>query len=332
MKIRILLALGLLWTANAYAAEPPRFLLPLDCVMGETCWAANYVDMDPKPDSVRDFTCGPRSFEAHQGTDFAVRSRAEMHKGVNVLAALDGTVLRVRDGETDTEKAPADLEKIHAENKDCGNGVYVDHAKAGFKGLTTLYCHMKQGSVKVKAGDAVKAGDVLGQVGQSGFAEFPHVHFSIIWEGAVVDPFTGVNSSDGCGGFKRKLWKDAGMTYTPISIYDGGFRAAPPDFEVIKAGDSAPKTLSPASEALVFWTGLFGVREGDQIALTITDPNGVEFIRRDITQDVTRARQFYFTGRELKGRTIPAGKWTGKVLLHRAGITDQIREFDITVQ
>lgn len=314
------------------AAEPPRLSFPLDCKIGKTCWAANYVDMDGAAGSAKDFTCGPRSYDVHNGTDFALRSEGEMKAGVNVLAALPGTVLRFRDGETDTLKAASDLDKIHQENKDCGNGVYLDHAKAGYPGLSTIYCHMKQGSITVKPGDTIKAGDVLGQVGQSGYAEFPHLHFGIIWEGAVVEPYTGLNSTDGCGGFKRALWKDEGMAYSPVSIYDGGFRGASPDFESIKAGEKNPDTISTASEALAFWVGMLGVKEGDKITLRVTDPMGDEFVRRDILQDKTRARQFYFTGRELAGKPIPSGTYKGEIVLQREGISDVKREFGVKVQ
>lgn len=323
---------GMLVMAPVKAAAPPQFILPIDCRPNEDCWVANYVDVDPKTDKAADFTCGPRSYEAHQGTDFALRSRAEMEKGVNVRAALEGKVLRVRDGETDTNKALADLDKIHAENKDCGNGVYVDHARAGFPALTTLYCHMKQGSIRVKPGDAVKAGDILGQVGQSGFAEFPHLHFGIIWEGGYIDPFTGMTMKDGCGKAKQRLWRDDKLSYTPASLYDGGFRNRTPDFEAIKAGEKNPEALSASGEALVFWAALFGVREGDKITLGIYDPSGVEFVSREITQEATRARQFYFTGRALNGRTLPPGTWGGKITLNRNGLDEQSRSFGITVK
>lgn len=334
MNAKLILAalLGLPAPAASWAAEPPQFILPLACTPGTDCWIATYVDTDPKADQALDFTCGPRTYEAHQGTDFALRSRAEMEQGVNVLAALEGTILRTRDGETDTVKAKADLDKIHKDNKDCGNGVYIDHAKAGFPALTTLYCHMKEGSIKLKPGDAVKAGDVLGQVGQSGFAEFPHLHFGVIWEGGYIDPFTGMTMNDGCGKAKRRLWKDDKLSYVPVALYDGGFRNAPPDFAAIQGGEKNPEQLSAGGPALVFWTALFGVREGDEITLTIHDPGGVEFIRRDITQEVTRPRQYYFTGRELKGRTIPAGVWSGQITLRRAGIPDQTRAFGVSVK
>ena len=54
-----------------------------------------------------------------------------------------------------------------------GNNVVIDHGNGEF----TMYAHLKRGSVKVKAGDAVKAGQQIAEVGNSGNAPLPHLHF-----------------------------------------------------------------------------------------------------------------------------------------------------------
>jgi murein DD-endopeptidase MepM/ murein hydrolase activator NlpD len=43
-----------------------------------------------------------------------------------------------------------------------------------------LYAHMQPGSVKVKSGDTVKAGQLLGLVGNSGNTSAPHLHFHVM--------------------------------------------------------------------------------------------------------------------------------------------------------
>ena len=128
-----------------------------------------------------------------------------MNKGVDVLAARDGKVLRIRDGEDDKPKTAAHYQSIRNQNKDCGNGVIIDHSN----GLQTFYWHLKQDSISVSIGDIVKKGDTIAQIGQSGFSEFPHLHFTVIWEGGQIDPFTAQLKDDGCGKFKdnKKFWK-----------------------------------------------------------------------------------------------------------------------------
>ena len=176
-------------------AETPQFLFPVACTLGEDCWGVNYVDVDPVAQIAKDFKCGPKSYDGHKGTDFALRSLADVEAGVDVLAAAAGTVLRFRDGEEDSLKTEREMAEIKVKTRECGNGIFLDHGN----GLRTIYCHLKKDSLLVKRGQKVKAGQKIAQVGQSGFAEFPHLHFGVVWEGGVVDPYTGLLNTDGCG-------------------------------------------------------------------------------------------------------------------------------------
>ena len=57
-------------------------------------------------------------------------------------------------------------------------------------GYTTHYSNLDK-DVSVKVGDTVKAGDVLGKVGQTAgieTAEEPHLHFAVYKNNAPVDP------------------------------------------------------------------------------------------------------------------------------------------------
>lgn len=67
-----------------------------------------------------------------------------------------------------------------------GNGNYVAINHAG--GLTTLYLHMVYGSVKVRIGQEVQKGQVLGYMGNTGRSTGAHVHFEVRQNGKQVDP------------------------------------------------------------------------------------------------------------------------------------------------
>jgi len=56
-----------------------------------------------------------------------------------------------------------------------GNYVVLRHAGGEY----SQYAHMKQGSVRVKVGDTVTRGQVIGQVGQTGNTTEPHLHFQL---------------------------------------------------------------------------------------------------------------------------------------------------------
>lgn len=56
-----------------------------------------------------------------------------------------------------------------------GNYVMIDHGKSEY----SLYAHLQPGSVRVRVGDQVKAGDVIGKLGSSGNSTEPHLHFHV---------------------------------------------------------------------------------------------------------------------------------------------------------
>ncbi len=64
-----------------------------------------------------------------------------------------------------------------------GNTVIISHGG----GYTTVYCHLSK--FKVKLGQKVKRGDVVGLVGQTGKALGPHVHYEVRVNGKAVNPY-----------------------------------------------------------------------------------------------------------------------------------------------
>ena len=56
--------------------------------------------------------------------------------------------------------------------------------------MTTLYAHMTRGSRKVKEGDVVSAGQVIGLVGTTGLSTGNHLHLTLTINGKKEDPLT----------------------------------------------------------------------------------------------------------------------------------------------
>lgn len=63
-----------------------------------------------------------------------------------------------------------------------GKTIFVDHGN----GLITMYCHLER--TEVLLGDHVAKGQRIGLSGSTGRATGPHLHWSVVLNGAMVDP------------------------------------------------------------------------------------------------------------------------------------------------
>lgn len=284
--------------------------LPLDCTLGEDCHIQQFVDHDPGPEA-QDFTCGNLSYDGHKGTDFALPYLSDMQAGVAVRAAADGLVMGLRNDMAD-EYARDDTADAIA-GRECGNGVVLRHAD----GWETQYCHMKRGSVLVRKGDKVSAGDALGEVGLSGKTEFPHLHLSVRRDGAVVDPFA-PDGTASCGATAQQtLWAEP-PTYRPGGVLGAGFSTHIPDYGAIKNGAADLAPLAADAPALVFWAYAFGGRAGDKLELSVSGPGG-ELLSHSEALKRDQAQFFRAAGRRLRGGYWPAGHYTAQARLLRNG-------------
>lgn len=101
--------------------------------------------------------------------------------GQDIIAVADGTVVQAVDGVVDNE--PGVMSPLMA----IGNHVVIEHAGKVF----SMYAHLRNGKLKVKAGAAVRRGDVLGVCGNSGNTSEPHLHFQL-QDGPQVDHSFGI--------------------------------------------------------------------------------------------------------------------------------------------
>lgn len=143
----------------------------------------NRVDPIPMPQMVwptddttmsSDYGWRPRPCKScssdHKGIDFVPG------KGEPVYAAMDGIVSRVEYG------------------RGFGQHIYIEHIAnfndTEFQNWQTIYAHMELNTTpeNIRVGSIVKAGDLIGTVGNTGTSTGAHLHFEILINGENVDP------------------------------------------------------------------------------------------------------------------------------------------------
>jgi len=91
-----------------------------------------------------------------------------MPKGTRVLATADGRVVRAK--------------TLYTPFKNYGMEVVIDH---GY-GYQTRYAHLSK--ILVRRGQRVKKGEMIGEVGSTGRAKGPHLHYEVMENGRRRDP------------------------------------------------------------------------------------------------------------------------------------------------
>jgi murein DD-endopeptidase MepM/ murein hydrolase activator NlpD len=94
--------------------------------------------------------------------------------GDEIYSVADGTVVKIADGLP--EQVPGKLPEGATIQMAAGNHVVVDIGERRF----AFYAHLQPGSLKVKIGDKVTTGQVLGLLGNSGNTDGPHLHFHVM--------------------------------------------------------------------------------------------------------------------------------------------------------
>lgn len=293
-------------------AEPPVLELPIDCQIGSTCWLVNYVDTDPGPEH-QDYRCGPKSYNTHRGTDIAIANKRIMAAGVPILASASGRVIGTRDGMPETTAEELKTRR-NIVGRECGNGVTIQHEGD----WTTQYCHLKGGSVRVRRGEIVQTGDKLGEVGLSGFTEFPHIHLAVRNGDTVIDPFTRKAQSEQCDPSvnNRGLWSQSArdaLVYPGPQPFHAGFDVGKPDITRMRAGELTAREFATDAPALVFWSESYTLNINDVIEMRLIGPNGNVVSESRTKIDRPMARRFGFVGRKQPNGGWPAGTYTGRV-------------------
>jgi len=300
--------------------------VPVECELGPVCVVQNYVDHDPGP-AARDYRCGFLTYDGHKGTDIRVIDPAALRRGVAVLAAAPGRVRAVRDGMPDVSVRAGGKEAVAG--REAGNSVVIEHGD----GWETQYGHMRSGSVAVRAGDAVTAGQKLGVVGLSGYTEFPHLHFEVRRRGKTVDPFVGQERAS-CGLGERPLWLPSALdvlAYVATGLLGTGFSGGPPSLDGEGVGGSSG-AFTAGSGAAVFWVQIYGAQADDLQEMRLIGPDGRLLAERQDRITRNRAQWLAYVGLRRGGRDWAAGVYRGEYALYRGPQRERVMSVEREVR
>ncbi|MFL5752321.1 MAG: peptidoglycan DD-metalloendopeptidase family protein [Bacteroidia bacterium] len=132
---------------------------------------------------------GWRDGRMHKGIDI------DLKKGQPITAAFDGMV------------------RVARKQGGFGNVVIIRH----YNGLETVYAHLSK--IKVKPGQVIAAGQLLGNGGSTGHSSGPHLHFEVRFKGQALNAANFISFAEGkfqCDTLmiKRSRW---GLTAYPSS-------------------------------------------------------------------------------------------------------------------
>ena len=173
---------------SAEPSPPHKMVLPVGGVPQKDWAVTAYADLNPLPGVFADYRGRQYTFDGNEALNIAASDFAGMDAGVDVVAAMPGTILEVHDGEFDRQYALFNPPPPNTPD----NFVLIDHGN----GWRTRYGKLRNGSVTVAPGQVVTTGQKLGLIGGSGnpspagYAQpDPFLRFELTHDGRRIETF-----------------------------------------------------------------------------------------------------------------------------------------------
>lgn len=123
---------------------------------------------------------GAYSVSSHYGYRSASISGWGFHGGIDIVRSGGGST-----GTPVVAAASGRVVTAISGYSGYGHTVVIDHGN----GLRTRYAHMQAGSLNVRVGQYVYAGQQIGRIGSTGNVTGPHLHFEVLKYGTKVNPY-----------------------------------------------------------------------------------------------------------------------------------------------
>jgi murein DD-endopeptidase MepM/ murein hydrolase activator NlpD len=269
----------------------------------------NYYDHDPAEGSpcqagVEDYLGGQKTYDGHNAADINPPNFRSMDNDFPVLAAQEGRVVEIADGNFDRNIAWKAGTKA--------NYVRIRHAN----GFETRYWHLKKNSILVSVGEWVNAGQPIGVVGSSGYSSGCHLHFGVDdCDGNRLDPFL------------EGMWLNPPVYNTPLGFMDLWLK----DGEIVDINDMKDPTpdvqmLSPGDDlGIGLYTG--GGQPGEQFEVKVWrgDDTLFDSMSEVFVEEQCRALKRWWWNRTIDGVT---GTWTVQVRIN--GMLKESKNFTVS--
>ena len=262
----------------------------------------------------RDYNCGGKFYAAHRGTDILLRNFRVQDSGVTVVAAAAGQVSVAHDGEPDRN--------AFQNSANDWNVVQITHPG----GTTSIYGHLRRGSILVTPGQAVTAGTPLGLVGSSGFSNWPHLHFEVRRGATVIDPWRGPCQPG------QSLWSEQLPYQNLFGVLDAGVKDGPigGQAELLERPPDSP-VITGAGGVLSFWVELYNIR-AEILRAELRNPAGNLIQSAEYFNFLTFSTVFALATYPVTP-DLPAGKWRAVFLMRALGslVTVEVSSVEFTL-
>jgi murein DD-endopeptidase MepM/ murein hydrolase activator NlpD len=289
--------------------DSPAFASPIVGRPLEELFYGAYLDQGG-----RDYNCGGKYYARHRGTDILLRNFRVQDSGVTVVAAAAGEVSVVHDGEPDRNGTQ--------DSNNDWNVVYIVHPG----GITSIYGHLRRGSIVVTPGQTVTAGTPLGLVGSSGFSNWPHLHFEVRRGSTAIDPWRGPCQPG------LSLWQAQLPYQNAFRVLDAGVRDGPVGGqpELLERPPDSP-TITGAGGVLSFWVELYNIR-AELLRAELRNPAGTVVQSVDNQNFLTFSAVFALATYPLTP-DLPPGKWRAVFLMRALGspVTVEVSSVEFTL-
>ncbi len=275
------------------AGEGAAFAAPIAGTPMADVFYGAYIDHE-QGSGVRDWACGGKTYDGHRGIDILLRNFRVQDEGVPAVAAAAGVVKSAGDGRPDRNTT--------WDNPDGGGfGNYVEISHPG--GLTTIYGHLRRGSVAVTTGEQVARGAVLGLVGSSGRSNWPHLHFEVRRHGVAVEPFTGP-----CSSTTQSLWAEQLAYQDSFMVTDAGLTDQPLTRAVLLERPPTLRAYPLDAAGFRFWLQVTNQRAGT-IRFELRGPGGASGDVVLVPVGASLSMRYLVVDVPVRGARTEAGAW-----------------------